>query len=106
MMAAPEATVIIPTRDRWPLLAVTLCGALAQEGVTLEVIVVDDGSVDQTPRRLAEVIDERVRVIRHPSSRGVAAARNSAIAAARGEWLAFLDDDDLWAPHKLRIQLA
>ena len=106
MTAAPEVTVIIPTRDRWPLLSATLASALAQEEVALEVIVVDDGSVDETPARLAEVGDERLRVHRHEAGRGVAAARNAAIAAARGEWLAFLDDDDLWAPHKLRTQLA
>src|SRR5207248_7970393 len=99
-------TVIIPTRDRWPLLSVTLRSALAQEDVALEVVVVDDGSTDETPERLASESDERVRVIRHPESRGVAAARNSAIEAARGEWIAFLDDDDLWAPHKLHTQLA
>jgi glycosyltransferase involved in cell wall biosynthesis len=106
MSAAPETTVIIPTRDRWSLLQTTLRTALSQEEVTLEVIVVDDGSTDETSERLSELTDARLRVIRHASSRGVAAARNSAIAAARGEWLAFLDDDDLWSPKKLRTQLA
>ena len=106
MTGAPEVTVVIATRDRWRLLERTLACVFAQEGVTLEVIVVDDGSVDETPARLAEVGDERLRTIRHPESRGVAEARNAAIAAARGEWLAFLDDDDLWSPAKLATQLA
>src|SRR4051812_278822 len=106
MPSQPEVTVIIPTRDRWPLLEVTLHTALAQEDVVLEVLVVDDGSRDETPVRLAEVADERVSVIRHDSSRGVGVARNAAISEARGEWLAFLDDDDLWAPNKLKTQLA
>ena len=98
VMAVPEVTVVIPTRDRWPRLEPTLRGALRQEDVSLEVVVVDDGSVDETPARLAEVNDPRLRVLRHDSSRGVAAARNGALATARGDWIAFLDDDDLWAP--------
>ena len=106
MTTAPEATVVIPTKNRWRLLARTLDSALGQDGVALEVIVVDDGSTDETPQRLATFGDERVRVIRHESSRGVAAARNAAIGQAHGEWLAFLDDDDLWSPEKLRVQIA
>jgi glycosyltransferase involved in cell wall biosynthesis len=102
MTAEPEVTVVIPTRDRWTRLEGTLRGALLQGGVALEVIVVDDGSVDETPARLAAVKDPRLRVIRQPASRGVSAARNAAIALARGEWVAFLDDDDLWAPEKLQ----
>jgi glycosyltransferase involved in cell wall biosynthesis len=105
-MGDPQVTVVIPTRDRWPRLESTLRGALAQEGVSLELIVVDDGSTDQTPARLAEVEDSRLRVLRHDSSRGVAVARNAALAQAAGEWIAFLDDDDLWAPQKLSRQLA
>jgi glycosyltransferase involved in cell wall biosynthesis len=68
-------------------------------------VVVDDGSQDDTPQRLAEVRDPRVRVLRHERSRGVASARNRGIAEAHGEWIAFLDDDDLWSPRKLRAQL-
>ena len=69
------------------------------------MIVVDDGSQDETPARLAELGDPRLTVIRHETSRGVAVARNAGIAAARGRWVSFLDDDDLWSPHKLRAQL-
>jgi glycosyltransferase involved in cell wall biosynthesis len=105
-VSAPEVSVVIPTRDRSALLFTTLRGALAQEGVEHEVIVVDDGSDDETPDRLAAVGDRRLRVVRHERSRGVAAARNSGIAEARGQWLAFLDDDDLWSPHKLALQIA
>jgi glycosyltransferase involved in cell wall biosynthesis len=104
--APPDVTVVIPTRDRWRLLErAALRAALLQEGVALEVVVVDDGSRDETPERLVELTDPRVRVIRHPRSRGVAQARNAGIAAARGKWLAFLDDDDVWSPRKLRLQL-
>jgi glycosyltransferase involved in cell wall biosynthesis len=105
MSSPPEVSVIVPTRDRWPLLEVTLQGALGQERTELEVVVVDDGSQDDTPRRLSEIRDPRVRVVRHERPRGVAGARNQGIAAARGKWVAFLDDDDLWSPRKLRAQL-
>ncbi len=102
----PEVTVVIPTRDRWPVLTSSgLRSALMQEDVDLEIVVVDDGSSDETPAQLAAVDDARVRVLRHEASRGVASARNTGIAAAHGEWIAFLDDDDLWSPRKLRTQL-
>jgi glycosyltransferase involved in cell wall biosynthesis len=105
-MSDLEVTVVIPTRDRWRLLARNaLRSALAQEAVALEVVVVDDGSRDGTHARLAELAEPRVRVVRHERSLGVAQARNAGIAAARGEWVAFLDDDDLWSPHKLRRQI-
>jgi glycosyltransferase involved in cell wall biosynthesis len=103
---APSVTIVIPTRDRWRLMAATsLKAALAQEGVELEVVVVDDGSAEPAPEGLRGLDDPRARVVRHETSRGVAAARNAGIAAAQGEWVAFLDDDDFWAPQKLRRQL-
>jgi glycosyltransferase involved in cell wall biosynthesis len=103
--ASPEVTIVIPTQGRWPLLRRTLSGVLRQQGVDFEVVIVDDGSSDETAERLAELGDRRIRPIRHEISRHVAAARNAGIAAATGEWIAFLDDDDLWAPRKLRTQL-
>jgi glycosyltransferase involved in cell wall biosynthesis len=102
----PDVSVVIPTRDRWSLLSSnSLPSALAQEHVEVEVIVVDDGSRDGTSERLAKLGDPRVRGIRLDPARGAAAARNEGIAAARAEWVAFLDDDDLWSPRKLRAQL-
>jgi glycosyltransferase involved in cell wall biosynthesis len=101
-----DVTVVIPTRNRWALLSTAaLPSALAQDGVDLEVIVVDEGSTDATAAELARLDEPRLRVIRHDTARGLAQARNAGIAAARAEWIAFLDDDDLWAPHKLRRQL-
>jgi glycosyltransferase involved in cell wall biosynthesis len=100
----PEVTVVVPTRDRWELLQHrALRSALAQEHVRVEVVVVDDGSVEPAPSSLQN--DPRVRVVRHDTSRGVAAARNTGIREARAPWTAFLDDDDLWAPPKLSQQL-
>ncbi|MGH3134034.1 MAG: glycosyltransferase family 2 protein [Gaiellaceae bacterium] len=103
---ACDVSVVIPTRSRWQLLSTAaLPAALGQEGVDHEVIVVDDGSDDETPERLAEIDDPRLRALRNESSLGVAAARNAGIGAARGRWVSFLDDDDLWSPRKLRAQL-
>jgi glycosyltransferase involved in cell wall biosynthesis len=101
---SPEVTVVIPTRDGWDLLPMTMTSALEQEDVALEVVVVDDGSQDGTAAGLATWPDPRLRVCRE-SGRGVGAARNRGIAEARGEWIAFLDHDDLWAPRKLRAQI-
>ena len=101
----PDVTVIIPTRNRWKLLRRTLGGVLRQDRISLEVIVVDDCSTDETALELARLTDPRVQVIRNAERRGVAAARNLALDAASGTWTAFLDDDDLWAPSKLHVVL-
>jgi glycosyltransferase involved in cell wall biosynthesis len=106
MHADPNVSVVIATRNRWPLLtANALPSALAQEDVAIEIVVVDDGSTDETPARLREVEDPRVRVVTNDTSLRLPAARNAGASHARGEWLAFLDDDDLWSPRKLRSQL-
>jgi glycosyltransferase involved in cell wall biosynthesis len=97
-------SVVIPTRNRRELLEVTLAAVLDQLAVDLEVVVVDDGS-DVPVAAVINNCDARVRVVRHPTSRGVAAARNTGIDAARYPWLAFTDDDDVWAPDKLTSQL-
>lgn len=101
----PEVTVVIPTRDRAARLPDAIAGVLGQEDVDLDLVVVDDGSRDETPSLLASLDDPRLEVVRHERGKGVAAARNRGIASARGRWVAFLDDDDLWAPRKLRHQL-
>jgi glycosyltransferase involved in cell wall biosynthesis len=101
----PRVSVVIPTWNRWPRILRTLGAALRQEEVDLEVIVVDDGSTDETATMLAGLDDPRLRVLRLPSRQGAARARNAGIAEASGEWVAFLDDDDLWHPRKLKVQL-
>ncbi len=97
---------MIPTRNRWDLLSRhALAAALRQEEVTLEVVVVDDGSDDGSAEKLASFDDPRVHAVRRPQRGGQAVALNAGIATARGQWIAFLDDDDLWSPRKLRAQL-
>jgi glycosyltransferase involved in cell wall biosynthesis len=101
-----DVSVVIPTCGRVDLLASAVSTAMSQEAVQVEVVVVDDGSSDGTALWLTEHYDPRLRVIRHSTRRGVSAARNSGIRAARGRWIAFLDDDDVWAPDKLQSQLS
>ena len=101
----PEVSVVIPTRDRRRLLALTLHSVRRQREVDLEVVVVDDGSADDTAETVAALADPRIRLVRHDRPQGVSAARNRGIAEAGGAWVAFLDDDDLWAPDKLTRQL-
>jgi glycosyltransferase involved in cell wall biosynthesis len=98
-------SVVIPTHDRRDLLARALRSVLAQRGIELHVVVVDDGSADDTRAMVAAIGDPRVEYVRHAEPLGVSAARNSGIAAATADWIAFLDDDDLWAPDKLRLQI-
>ena len=100
-----KISVVVPTRNRSALLAVTLRSVLRQRNVDLEVIVVDEASTDDTPAVLAAMGDRRVRVIRHDVPLGVASARNHGATEALGEWVTFLDDDDLWAPDKLVRQV-
>jgi glycosyltransferase involved in cell wall biosynthesis len=101
----PAVTVVIPTHDRKGLLTLTLRSVLRQRGVDFEVLVVDDGSADGTSEAIASISDERVRVIRQEVPQGVATSRNAGVAEARGQWIALLDDDDLWSPDKLERQL-
>ncbi len=98
-----RVTVVVPTRDRPALLPQSVACALGQVDVDVRVLVVDDGSA--TPAERVLPADPRLRVLRHDRSRGVSAARNAALAAVETPWTAFLDDDDLWGPRKLRRQL-
>ncbi len=96
-------SVIIPTHNRWPMLGEAVDSVLAQTVSDYELIVVDDGSTDETPGRLQDY-GERITVLSQ-TRRGVAAARNLGASRAAGRYLAFLDSDDLWLPGKLQRQL-
>jgi glycosyltransferase involved in cell wall biosynthesis len=102
---APQVTVVVPTHNRSRLLGLTLRSILWQREVDLEVVVVDDGSSDDPAAVVAGLGDGRVRLVRHDRPLGVSAARNRGIAEARGGWVGFCDDDDLWSPDKLARQL-
>ena len=95
-----DVSVVVPTRNRSALLPVTLRSVLAQRDVDVEVIVVDGASTDDTPAVLAALADARLRVVWQDAPDGAASARNRGAAEARGEWLAFVDDDDLWSQLK------
>jgi glycosyltransferase involved in cell wall biosynthesis len=103
-----QVTVVVPTKDRDTLLRQTLRTISWQRGEDFEALVVDDGSADAAlvPGIVADLADHRFRVVRHPRSLGVSAARNRGLREARARWVAFCDDDDLWAPDKLAQQLS
>jgi glycosyltransferase involved in cell wall biosynthesis len=101
----PAISVIIATHNRCTSCMAAVESALAQELAPFEVIVCDDGSTDATRATLEA--DPRVRYVRlEPASGGPAAPRNRGIREARGDWVAFLDDDDTWRPGKLASQAA
>jgi glycosyltransferase involved in cell wall biosynthesis len=100
----PLVSVIIPTFNRGWIIKEAIDSVLAQDFSDFELIVVDDGSSDDTAEILAE-FSRDIQVIRQ-SNRGVSAARNRGIEASAGRWIAFLDSDDLWRPQKLSRQVA
>jgi glycosyltransferase involved in cell wall biosynthesis len=100
---APAVSVVIPTYNRAWCLREAVDSALTQEFADFELVVVDDGSTDDT-RQVLKGYGDRVTVL-SLENRGVSAARNAGIAAARGALIAFLDSDDLWLPGKLRRQV-
>jgi glycosyltransferase involved in cell wall biosynthesis len=106
--STPEVTVVVPAFNAARYLGATLESLLAQQDVTMEVIVVDDCSTDDTAARVAEATarDSRVRYLRTSSnSGGPASPRNIGVQSARAGWVALCDADDLWHPRKLRLQL-
>ncbi|HVX83184.1 MAG TPA: glycosyltransferase family A protein [Phycisphaerae bacterium] len=103
-MTTPLVSVIIPTWNGSAFIAETLQSVLAQTCSDLEILVIDDGSTDTTPA-VVESFPAPIRLIRQKNA-GTAAARNTGLAEARGQWIAFLDHDDLWVPQKLELQLA
>jgi glycosyltransferase involved in cell wall biosynthesis len=98
-------SVVIPTIRRPELVLRAVRSVLGQTYPAVEVVVVIDGPDDFTAAALTSIKDERVRVLQNMSSLGPGPARNRAAREARGEWLAFLDDDDEWLPDKLARQL-
>ncbi len=105
MQPPPLVSVIIPTYNRAALLAECVASALAQDYPRLEVLVVDDGSIDDTRTVIAKIDDPRLSYHWQPNA-GAAAARNYGLRLAQGTLAAFLDSDDLFLPDKLSMQVA
>ena len=105
-MALPLVSAIIPTFNRAQALEKAVASVLAQSWPNLEIIVVDDGSTDNSADLLYDRYGSRIRLLRLPCNRGVSYARNRGIELSRGSFIAFLDSDDLWQPEKIERQLA
>ncbi|QPH56054.1 glycosyltransferase family 2 protein [Pontivivens ytuae] len=105
MSAHPTVTAVITTYDRTEFLGDAVRSVLMQSIRTTEVIVVDDASPTDPAPVLTE-FEDRVRLIRLDANSGANAARNAGVRAASGEWVAFLDDDDIWRPDKTEEQFA
>ncbi|ASY65980.1 putative N-acetylgalactosaminyl-diphosphoundecaprenol glucuronosyltransferase (plasmid) [Sinorhizobium sojae CCBAU 05684] len=101
-----NVSVILPTFNRTRSLAAAMMSVLNQSYEDLELIVVDDGSVEDVEGLVRSIRDERVMYIRRNKNGGAAAARNTGLARANGNYIAFQDSDDLWLPGKLMRQLA
>jgi glycosyltransferase involved in cell wall biosynthesis len=100
-VSGPAVSVVIPAWNRAHVIAEAVDSALGQSLPPAEVIVVDDGSTDGTADVLARYGD-RIVVVRQANA-GVSAARNAGVALARGDWVAFLDSDDVWTPERLAL---
>lgn len=101
---SPSISVIIPSYNSAHLLPRAINSVIAQTVQVMEIIVIDDGSVDETPKMLSERFPQ-VKCISQPNQ-GVSAARNHGVEEAAGEWVAFLDADDEWKPDKTRKQIS
>lgn len=99
-----RVSVIMPAYDAAATIESAVASVRRQTMGDFELLVVDDGSTDETAAVLAGIAEPRLRVLRQPN-RGPAAARNRALAEARGEFVAFIDADDLWVPEKLAWQM-
>lgn len=99
-------SVIMPSYNTAAYIGASIRSVLAQTYENWELLIVDDCSTDQTDAMVASFSDPRIRYLKNERNSGAAVSRNRALREARGEWIAFLDSDDLWAPEKLEKQLA
>lgn len=104
-MKTPLLSVVIPTWNRAPLVREAIQSALDQRAGEVEVIVVDDVSTDSTAEILGSEFGSRIRLLRLEHRRGPGGARNAGARLAHGEFIAFLDSDDVWLPGKLEAEL-
>lgn len=107
-MTEPLVSIIVPSYNAEKFLDQSIPSAQKQTHSNVEIVIIDDASTDNTfqiAQRYARE-DARVVVLRHEKNAGLAATRNTGIAGSRGEWVAFLDADDLFFPRKIELQLA
>ena len=95
-------SIIIPTYNAGQYIKEALASVLAQSFQDFEVIIIDDGSTDDTAQKVKTLCDPRILYV-YKENQGPAAARNYGLNLVRGEYIAFLDVDDLWEPHKLEM---
>ena len=100
-----KVSVIIPTYNRAEFLRSAIKSALQQTFTDFEIIVSDDRSTDHTREVVESFKDKRIKYVRNEGNKGPSATRNTAISISKGEYIAFLDDDDEWIPEKLRSQV-
>lgn len=98
-------SVILPTYNREKTLLRSIYSVLNQSYQNLELLIIDDGSNDQTEKLVGSIRDNRIIYIKYSKNRGACAARNIGIAHARGNYIAFQDSDDEWLPQKLDLQI-
>src|ERR1700750_1510306 len=101
----PLVTVVIPTYNRLTLVQQAIASVIAQTYSNWELIIVDDGSDDGTREDIISMNDPRIKLLTKPHVGNIAFLRNAGVDEGSGEWLAFLDSDDLWLPRKLETQL-
>ena len=101
----PEVSVIIPTYNRAKIVTKAIDSVLAQTYKDFEIVVVDDGSIDNTKEVIHNFKNRVIRYTRNRENRGQAYARNKGVKIAKGEYIAFLDSDDFWLPNKLALLL-
>ena len=102
---SPIVSIIIPTFNRASLLPRAIQSIQKQDVQEIEIIVIDDGSTDETQQVLQSIEEPRMRCIRLPENKGIGTARFTGVEAGRGEFIAFLDSDDEWTLGKLALQL-
>ncbi len=106
MTTPPLVSIVVPTFNRAALLRETLTSLLAQTWQHLQIVVVDNMSVDDTAAAVASFRDPRITCLRHPNGGVIAVNRNLGIRTSSGDYVAFCDDDDVWEPAKLERQVA
>jgi glycosyltransferase involved in cell wall biosynthesis len=99
-------SIVMPSWNTAAFIAESIQSVLDQTYDQWELIIVDDGSTDNTDEVVASFRDSRIKYLKNPRNVGAALTRNRALREARGEWMAFLDSDDFWSPGKLERQLA